>query len=125
MHDMENNTDDRGLLPFDKVRNVLIALCESGKNGDFWLYTEDKYTAIISLQDGDIVRLRYRVSRGLDALKKIQAINKAKFKFQTTEKSEHSGSELKLPSTVEILKMLGVSSDDVNNNMVVGEGSTV
>ena len=62
MHDMENNTDDRGLLPFDQVRNELIALCESGKNGDFWLYTEDRYTAIISLQDGDIVIIEKRHS---------------------------------------------------------------
>ena len=118
---MVNN--DQQILPFDQIRSELLALCEDGQDGDFWLFTEKKHTAIISLHEGEIVGLRYRISRGVDALNKIKSIEKARIRFQVSDTSAHKAGKIKLPTTVEILKTLGVDLDDIEKKVMVVEDS--
>lgn len=120
---MENNDINQELLPFDQIKNKLLTLCDKSQNGDFWLFTEEKHTAIISLNDGEIVGLRYRISRGFDALKKIQSIEKAKIKFQASDTSALKNNKIKLPPTVEILKMLGINFNDCKKKIMIVEDS--
>lgn len=118
---MANN--DQQLFSFDQIRSELLALCEDGQNGDFWLFTEKKHTAIISLCEGEIVGLRYRISRGIDALNEIKTIEKAKIRFQASDTGAFKSDKTKLPSTVEILKTLGIGLDDTKKTVMVVEDS--
>ena len=105
---MDNNDINKELLSFDKVRSELLALCKDGQNGDLWLFTEEKHTAIISIHNGDIVGLRYRISRGVDALNKIKSIEKAKIRFQPGGAKMDRTGTAKIPSTADILHILGI-----------------
>ena len=115
---MTCNTDtykDRDLLTFNEIKNEIISLCANGKSGDLCLFTEEKHAAVISLFEGKIVGLRYRISRGNDALRLIKSISKAKMKFQKSATSTNQMGLTDIPSTPEILKILGV---ELKNNTV-------
>ena len=101
------------LLPFDLIKNEIISLCEKGETGDLSIFTEEKHAAVVSLFNGEIVGLRYRISRGKDALRLIQAISKGKMKFQKSGSNPVQGGSMDIPSTIEILKLFGVG---VKNN---------
>jgi len=100
------------LLSFDRIKNVLLALCTEGQSGDFCLFTKDKHAAVISINDGDIVGLRYRISRGNDALKLIKSIDKAKVRFQKKDSNTSHSDMTRIPSTVEILQTLGIELNE-------------
>ncbi|MCK4704944.1 MAG: response regulator, partial [Gammaproteobacteria bacterium] len=96
------------LLPFDLIKNEIISLCKKGETGDLSIFTEEKHAAVISFHNGKIVGLRYRISRGKDALRLIQAISKGKIKFQKSGSNPIQGGSMDIPSTAEILKLFGV-----------------
>ena len=106
---------DQGLLAFNQIKNEIISLCANGKSGDLCLFTEEKHAAVISLYEGNIVGLRYRISRGNDALRLIKSLSKAKMKFQKSATSTNKMGLTDIPSTPEILKILGV---ELKNNAV-------
>jgi len=119
---------EQELVPFDRIKDKLLALCMDGQSGDFCLFTEEKHAAVISINDGDIVGLRYRISRGNDALKLIQRIDKAKIRFQKRD-SKNNHPRADIPSTVEILQSLGTTLDDsalheIGRKILVVEDST-
>lgn len=103
---------DRDLLTFNEIKNEIISLCTNGKSGDLCLFTEEKHAAVISLFEGKIVGLRYRISRGNDALRLIKSISKAKMKFQKSNTSTNQMGLMDIPSTQDILKILGVELKD-------------
>ena len=100
--------NEQDLLPIEQIKNELLLLCADGLSGDFWLFTEEKHVAVISLHEGDIVGLRYRISRGNNALKLIKSISKAKIRFQPGAAKIDHASTAKIPSTAEILHILGI-----------------
>jgi len=104
--------DENQLLPIEQIKNELFSLCVNEKSGDFCLFTEEKHVAVISFYMGDIVGLRYRISRGNNALKHIKCINKAKITFKETSSDAVNTAVEQLPSTEEILNYLGVESSD-------------
>jgi len=120
---------EQELISFNHIKNILLAICAEGQSGDFCLFTEEKHAAVISIKDGDIVDLRYRIARGNDALKLIKSIDKAKIRFQKKDSvTAHSGNT-KLPSTVEILQALGIELDgsvlqEIGKKILVVEDST-
>lgn len=101
---------EQELLPFDQIKNELHSLCVNGKSGDFCLFTEQKHAAVISIHEGNIVGLRYRISRGNDALKLIKAIRKAKIKFKKSDPNIGLTVTAGIPSTRDILKFFGIKS---------------
>ena len=105
---MAGNSQDQDLIPFDQIKNEIISLCEAGKTGDLRIFTEDKHAAVINLHEGEIIGLRYRISRGNDALELIKGINKGKIQFQKSGSGINLGGSMDLPSTAEILKLLGI-----------------
>ena len=102
--------NEQDLLPVEQIKKELLLLCVDGESGDFCLFTEEKHAAVISLHEGDIVGLRYRISRGNDALKLIKGISKAKIRFEKNASSAISTGLKKLPSTKEILHFLEIKS---------------
>lgn len=104
--------NEQELLTFDQIKNELLSLSKEGQTGDFCLFTEEKHAAVITLDEGDIVSLRYRISRGNDALRLIKAVSKAKIRFQSRGSNASVNSVLSdIPSTREIFKILGVTQD--------------
>ena len=91
-----------------QIRTELHSLCADKQSGDFCLFTEEKHAAVISLHEGAIVGLRYRISRGNDALKLIKTIGKARIKFQESQSGTNQPATTNIPSTTEILKSLGI-----------------
>ena len=100
--------NEQELLPIEQIKSELHALCLAGESGDLRLFTEEKHAAVISLYEGKIVALRYRISRGNDALKLIKGISKAKITFKKNNLAVNQVALTNLPSTAVILKSLGV-----------------
>ncbi len=102
--------NEQELLTFEQIKAELLALCTNKSTGDLCLFTVEKHAAVISLNEGEIVGLRYRISRGSDALRLIKGISKAKIRFQegvSSMNQKRTSADCILP-TDEILKILGV-----------------
>lgn len=97
------------LLPYNKVMEELITLCSDRSSGNFNLFTDQKHAAVITLNKGDIVGLRYRISQGLEAVNHIKEIIKAKVRFVQGNEYDTTQINITLPSTEDLLKRLGVS----------------
>ncbi|MCK4706888.1 MAG: hypothetical protein KAT90_15545, partial [Gammaproteobacteria bacterium] len=98
------------LLPFELIKNEILSLCQKGETGDLSIFTEEKHAAVVSFFNGEIVGLRYRISRGKDALRLIQAISKGKMKFQKSGSNPVQSGSMDIPSTAEILKLFGAGA---------------
>ena len=102
---------EQDILTFDQIKSELLTLSKERQTGDFCLFTEEKHAAVISLNKGEIVGLRYRISRGNDALRLIRKIASAKIRFQPNDGSVNRATAKDILSTAEILKILGVEQD--------------
>lgn len=100
--------NEQELLTFEQIKSELLALCTDKSSGDLCLFTSEKHAAVISLDKGEIVGLRYRISRGSDALRLIKAISTAKIRFQQSTSAANSVTATGLPPTDQVLKILGV-----------------
>jgi CheY-like chemotaxis protein len=100
----------------------LLALCTDRSTGDLCLFTAEKHAAVISLYKGNIVGLRYRISRGSDALRLIKGISNAKIRFQESRPGAGQVPASGLLPTAEILKILGVQQD---GSAFQGEGKKI
>ena len=103
--------NEQDILTMDQIRAELLTLSVDAQTGDFCLFTEDKHAAVISFYKGKIVALRYRISRGNDALRLIRGINSAKVRFQPSTTPVNPAAAKDILSTGEILKILGVEQD--------------
>ena len=105
------------LLSIKQIKRKLYSLCTDKRSGDLCLFTEEKHIAVISISEGEIIGLRYRISRGTDALIQIASITKATIHF--IENLSHTPQAIvtKIPPTQKILQILGVTIEngDVNN----------
>ncbi|MCK5001453.1 MAG: response regulator [Gammaproteobacteria bacterium] len=102
---------EQELLTFEQIKGELLALCKNTSTGDLCLFTAEKHAAVISFNEGEIVGLRYRISRGNDALRLIKGISNAKIRFQKGASSINTAPAKGILPTVEILKILGVEQD--------------
>ena len=103
--------NEQDLLPLDQIKSKLHSLCTDNRSGDLCLFTEEKHIAIISINEGNIIGLRYRVARDIDALRKIASITRATIKFQENVYSTPQTIATKIPSTQKILQALGIDLD--------------
>jgi len=113
---MESNKQE--LLQIDQIKSELHSLCVNGRSGDLCLFTEEKHTAVISLNEGKIIGLRYRVTRGMNALALIASITRATVRFKENVFSSPQTIATKIPSTQKVLQALGIDldSDGINKN---------
>lgn len=107
-------------LPIGQIKSKLHSLCAGNRSGDLCLFTEEKHTAVISLNEGHIVGLRYRVTRGMNALTQIASIARATIRFEENVFSAPQTIATKIPSTQKVLQALGIDLDggDVTKNGV-------
>ena len=108
------------LLPIDQIRSELHSICVGGRSGNFCLFTEEKHNAVISFNEGHIVGLRYRVTRGMNALTQIASITRASIKFEENVFSAPQTIATKIPSTQKVLSALGI---DFNNDGIKKNGA--
>jgi len=101
--------EENELLPYSRVMEELVALCSDRNSGNFNLFTDQKHAAVITLEKGDIVGLRYRISQGLEAVNQIKEIIKAKVRFVQGDDNNITQPNIALPPTEDLLKRLGVS----------------
>lgn len=97
-------------LSFEELTSKLVELCANGDTGELSLFTDKRHAAVISLNDGDIVELRYRISRGNEALRFIKDIKNARIRFVEGVKT-YKENMIKLPPTPQILSILGAKFD--------------
>ena len=109
---------DQELLPIDQIKSELHALCAGSQSGDLCLFTEEKHTAVISIDEGNIVGLRYRVTRGMNALTQIASITRATVSFKANVSSAPQTIAAKIPSSQKVLQELGITLDggEINKN---------
>ena len=103
--------NEQEVLTFEQIKAELLALCTDNRTGDLCLFTTEKHAAVISLHEGEIIGLRYRISRGNDALRLIKGISNAKMRFQQSSSSANRAAASSLLPTAEILKILGIERD--------------
>ncbi len=110
--------NNQELLPFKQIKNEILSLCTAGRTGDFCLFTEEKHAAVISINEGNIVGLRYRVTRGMNALTQIASIARATVRFKENVCSAPQTVATAIPSTQKVLQALGINLDggDINKN---------
>ena len=114
--------NEQELLTSEQIKGELFTLCTNESTGDLCLFTAEKHAAVISLNRGEIVGLRYRISRGNDALRLIKGISNAKIRFQKGVTNINTAAAKDLLPTTEILKILGVERDGC---AFQGEGRTI
>ncbi|MCK4705071.1 MAG: response regulator, partial [Gammaproteobacteria bacterium] len=100
---------DQEILTFEQIKGELLTLCSDKSTGDLCLFTAEKHAAVISFHQGEIVGLRYRISRGNDALRLIKRISQAKVRFQPGDPAKARITTTCILSTGEILRRLGVT----------------
>ncbi|MDZ7750052.1 MAG: hypothetical protein U5K43_15755 [Halofilum sp. (in: g-proteobacteria)] len=67
------------LVPLDNLVADLRAAMEEGKSGAFFITTEDRHSAMITLDEGAITGLKYRSARGYDAARALAASPHVKY----------------------------------------------
>lgn len=113
---MTSNSQE--LLPFKQIKQLILSLCNAGQSGDLHLFTEKKHAAVISIYKGSIVGLRYRITRGMNALAQISSITSATARFDKNTTSVPQTIATRIPSSQEVLKALNIDADrvDVSKN---------
>jgi hypothetical protein len=84
--------------------SLLEQLCQEGKTGTFHLATDLNHTAAVTLRAGQIVGVRYRISRNLAALQELLKAKSLTYRFEAKEPLEASSAEL--PETQAVLTQL-------------------
>lgn len=109
---------EQELLSIEQIKSKLHLLYTGKRSGDLCLFTEDKHTAVISFNAGQIIGLRYRVTRGMNALTQIASITRATVRFEENSSSAPQTIATKIPSTDKVLHALGVdiSGADVRSS---------
>lgn len=84
--------------------SVLEQLCQEGRTGTFHLATDLNHTAAVTLKAGQIVGVRYRISRNLAALQELLKAKSLTYRFEAKEPLEQASSDL--PETQAVLAQL-------------------
>lgn len=90
------------LVPLDNLVADLRAAVEEGKSGAFFITTQDRHSAMITLDDGTITGVKYRSARGYDAAQALAA--SAHVKYQSAAEP----TELPGEATLESARVLGI-----------------
>ena len=94
------------------LANVLERFCREGRSGTLHVVTSDNHTAFFGLLVGQIVAVRYRIRKDKRALEHLLGMNEGRYTFTEDADVEHGDGSL--PSTSEILAMLGAANPDLS-----------
>lgn len=93
------------LMSYAQVMDELRRACVEKRSGTLMLATADNQLARISLQDGEVVSINYRLKSGREAIPLLKEIKQARMKF-SQGKAGGDAPAAGLPPTSEIMRML-------------------
>lgn len=100
------------LMGYAQVMDELRRACVEKRSGTLMLATADNQLARISLHDGEIVSINYRLKHGRDAIPLLKEIRQARVKFTQgkggVDPTASGGSGL--PPTTDIMRMLNADN---------------
>lgn len=99
-------TEQSAALTYAQLIDELRRACVEKRSGTMMIATQDNQLARVSLQDGEIVSINYRLKNGREAIPLLRDIKEARVRFsqgRTAAGGDQGGS---LPSTVDIMLML-------------------
>jgi hypothetical protein len=96
------------LMSYAQVMDELRRACVEKKSGTMMLATADNQLARISLHDGEVVSINYRLKHGRDAIPLLKEIKQARVKFTHGKggMDPAAGGTGALPPTSDIMRML-------------------
>ena len=92
------------------LADTLANFCREGRSGSLRIVTNDNHTAFFGLIAGQIVAVRYRIRKGGRAIEQMLGVKSGSYTFSEGEAVEAQG---ELPSTAEILALLGAANPDL------------
>ena len=90
------------LLAYAELVAELRRRCAARHSGTLFIATASNHSGCFGLRDGNIVAIRFRLSKGVDALSEISKIERARCTF-TNQVIEDAGP---LPPTGDVLRLL-------------------
>lgn len=94
------------MLPYAELLSEIGRLSQEGATGTLFVRTDEEHTARFAFQNGRIVGVAYRVTRGVAAFPLIRKIKRASVEF-TPGVVFTVGDHESLPSTPQLLGLLG------------------
>ncbi len=93
------------LVPFDRLLYTLVEHCQNLCTGSLHLVSAERHAGSFTLNQGQIVGVRYACQQGERALAAMQGLTQVSYRF--TERSIAIADFQSLPKTAEILRQLG------------------
>jgi hypothetical protein len=94
-------SDERDLLPHDRLIDELHSLCVTGRSGTMFIITGENHAAQFVLRGGQIICLTYWLLRGLGALPSMRTFGRYRFQEETVDRTDP-----RLPPTPDLLALL-------------------
>lgn len=102
----------KSLLSFHELMEQLVALCRRRSTGTLFIASEDNRAVSFVLKEGDIISCSFGHFRGISAVEQIKQLVAGSCSF--SEKIFFSlMEETNLPSTMDILELLGYPCPDL------------
>lgn len=101
---------DTTFADYSEFSSYLLGLCRQSKNGTIFLTSADNVAGMVSLQNGIVVGVSCRTTKGSAALELLPAVMQ-KCKFRFTERLIMQ-TDTDLPGEAQTLQALGLSSND-------------
>lgn len=103
------------IIQFRKLLEELLDICVKLETGIAYIVTDNSELAEIRIESGNITYIKFRNTCGIEALRLLKQIERAKYSFNNKElsKSVDESEESKapyLPSTFHIFQLLGLDS---------------
>lgn len=109
-------------LTYDELMDELQSLCDDRRTGTMFIVTDGGHAARISMQNGTITGLAYRIHKGTDALSALLKINGGKYHFADGIFSTMQ--EAGFPETTELMRIIRSKSSNTVAESFSVEGKT-
>jgi len=107
-------TPDNRTIDFRKLLEELRNICIDHQTGNAFIVTENNQWAEIRIEKGKITNIKFRNKRGIEALRLLKQVEKARYSFNEGElPQKEEGLDIDapyLPSTFHIFQLLGLDA---------------
>lgn len=91
-------------VPLDTLISALNTATKGSKTGAFFITTEDKHSAMITLKKGKITGLKFRTTRGYEAAAELAKCNQLKFQTAAEPTELPGEGEIDSASVINVLQ---------------------
>jgi len=107
-------TPEHQTIEFRKLLEELRNICIEAQTGTVFIVTESNQWAEIRIEKGKITNIKFRNKRGIEALRLLKQVDKARYSFNEGElPPKEEGADVDtpyLPSTFHIFQLLGLDA---------------